>query len=95
MITTDTVKKLADLARISVPEEERAGLTKDLEAILGYVSELGKAGASDAVLPKDEVRNIMRNDELFHQPGEFTEQLLGSAPRAENGYVAVRRIIEK
>lgn len=40
-----------------------------------------------------EVRNIFRSDENPHLPGEFTKELIEEAPRRQDGYIKVKRIL--
>ncbi len=95
MISKEDVDKLAVLARIEIPDAEKEKLQKDLEAILGYVSELSEAVGENAIREKDELINVMRTDELNHEPGVFTEAILANAPQTKDGYVAVKQIIER
>ncbi|MFA5935686.1 MAG: Asp-tRNA(Asn)/Glu-tRNA(Gln) amidotransferase subunit GatC [Patescibacteria group bacterium] len=41
-LTREDVKRLADLARLNMPEEELARAEKELDAVLGYVDRLQK-----------------------------------------------------
>ena len=107
MIETKEIENLAELSRLELSAKEKASLQKDLGGILDYISELkkvtggglpesqGEAGADTAL-----VRNVMRADDNAHESGIFTEDLLkvypdmaGRAPRVENGYVVVKKIL--
>ena len=70
MITREELEHLCLLARLDVPEEEKEQLRKDVEAILGYVSEL-KEVQDIAPAPEYLLTNVMREDADPIPPGEF------------------------
>lgn len=92
MIERDDIKKLADLGRIEVKEDELDLLRRDIESILAYVSEIkdvtGKLRSSDG-----ERENVMRDDGEPHAPGLYTEKLLSFAPHREGNYILVKKIL--
>lgn len=87
------IDKLASLARLSVAPEERARLAQDIDAILGYVSELESAEAGGEVRTKDDLRNITRPDAVTHESGVHTETLVSAPARSEGGYVQVKKVL--
>lgn len=87
------IDKLAQLARLSLAPEERATLAKDIDAILGYVSELESVKLEGETRTKEDLRNVVRPDVSSHESGAHTDALLASAPRAEEGYVVVKKIL--
>lgn len=92
MITTDEIKKLAQLARISATDEEVAGYAKDFEAILGYVDQINKVTISEletVVLQE----NRARPDEGAHAPGGYVNDLLANAPESQDGFYKVPKIL--
>ncbi len=100
MIDRKEVEKLAALARITVPESEMAKLQKDMGAILDYVSQINEANELATDIQDDPssiarfgVKNVMREDGEPHESGMYTEKLLKSAPKSENGYVKVKKIL--
>lgn len=95
MIDRETVEKLAKLTRVEISEEEKDSMVADLEAVLGYVSELSSADTSSVVGALDENRNRFREDEGAEAPGLYTDKILANAPRAENGYILVKQVINE
>ena len=67
---------------------------KDMGSILQYVSELKNAPTKE-ILPAKEHINVMREDENPHNSGEFTEKILGEAPKSKDGYFVVKQIMEE
>jgi aspartyl-tRNA(Asn)/glutamyl-tRNA(Gln) amidotransferase subunit C len=89
-----TVAKIATLARIKVPEADRAALAAELSNILGWVEQLSEVD-TDGVPPMTSVVEAVlpqRTDEVTDggYPGKVTE----NAPAAENGYFAVPKVVE-
>lgn len=94
MITRTDVQKLADLSLVSVSDQELDKITREIDAILGYVSELSNLNADtveDVVVP--ELRNVMRDDANPREPGTYTEAMLKAAPDTKDGYVRVKKIL--
>ena len=93
MIEKKDIEKLATLCRIEVSEEEKNILAKDMESILGYVSQI--KGAVSATPPKEvsELYNVMREDNNPHEKGMYTKEIMDEVPDTENGYVKVKQIL--
>jgi aspartyl-tRNA(Asn)/glutamyl-tRNA(Gln) amidotransferase subunit C len=89
------VKKVAQLARIELTDEESAKLGQQFEEILGYIQKLESVdtqGAEPAYHPF-EMKNAFRPDEV--RPPLGVERLLEIAPRADRGMIEVPPIIER
>lgn len=95
MITKQDIQKLAELARITVSDGEADSYAKDIEAILGYVFDVGEASAAGGGDAHTALTNVMRNDGEPHESGTYTEAILGGAPKTDDGYFAVRKVIHK
>ena len=97
MISQSDVVKLAELSRIAMTDAELERLQKDMESIVGYISELSTLPGMDAeaLAVREDIRNRTRGDDTPHAPGVFTEKILEAAPRTEEEYIAVRQIIDK
>lgn len=94
MITRETVKHIAKLARLSLSEQEEALYTEQLGKILGYFDELNAIDTTD-VEPMSHalsITNVMRDDLVIPSPGH--DALLKGAPEAENGFFRVPKIGE-
>jgi aspartyl-tRNA(Asn)/glutamyl-tRNA(Gln) amidotransferase subunit C len=92
-ITTDDVKKVAHLARLALPPERLEKLTGQLEGILGYVAQIGKADVSGVepmahALP---VSNVFREDVV--EPSLPLEKVLQNAPDVDGPFFKVPKVI--
>ncbi|MFA6254161.1 MAG: Asp-tRNA(Asn)/Glu-tRNA(Gln) amidotransferase subunit GatC [Candidatus Paceibacterota bacterium] len=99
MLTRDDINNLANLARIALSEEEKDKLQKDMESILGYVSELKKAptptdSETERQNPRNYyLRNVMRVDEEPFPAGANTEIILSQAPKRKDNYFVTKKIL--
>lgn len=83
---------IAHLARLHVPEEERAMLVGDIEHIVGFVDTVANMTVSSIVDTAYSRVNIFRTDEV--NPLESSVDLVQSAPLHRDGYVEVPKVIE-
>jgi aspartyl-tRNA(Asn)/glutamyl-tRNA(Gln) amidotransferase subunit C len=92
-ISAEDVRKVAELARLDLPEEKIATYTGQLERILEYVAHL-EAVDTDGVPATTravEVVNVTRDDRI--EPTPVREQLLDLAPQREGDFFRVPRIL--
>jgi aspartyl-tRNA(Asn)/glutamyl-tRNA(Gln) amidotransferase subunit C len=92
-ITAADVRKVAELARLQLPEDRIEAYTGQLERILDYVAQL-EGVDTEGVPPTTravEVVNVTRRDE--HDPTTVREDLLDLAPQREGDFFRVPRIL--
>lgn len=94
MASAEEVKKLAALARLSIPEEKLGSFAKEFDAILAYVGKL-----DDLTLPAHDervvsvVHNVFREDGVPHEAGKYTDKVVEQFPDSEGNYLKVKQII--
>jgi len=93
-VNTEDMAHLATLARIRLSDEEKAALSKDLEAILGYVRQVSEV-ADKAPKVSARLENVFREDGKPHATGAYSEVLLAEAPAVEKNFVKVKKIISR
>ncbi len=91
--TEQDLDNLSLLARITIDPSEKEKMLHDMQAILGYVSEINEISV-DLVQEKDPVRNVMREDIITHDTGSNTDALLDNAPATRDGYVEVTQVLK-
>lgn len=91
--TKEDLTNLSLLARISVAPEEEEKMLRDMQAILGYVSEINET-SGNVERVKGNHYNIVRDDIITYKPGSNTEALLAEAPETEDGYVKVAQVLK-
>lgn len=92
MATTEEVKKLAALARISVTDAELEKFTSEFDAILEYIGQL-ESVQIDADKNKAPLRNVMREDSEPHAGGLYTEKIVAQFSGREGDALSVKQII--
>jgi len=89
-----TVRRIADLARIAVPEDEVANLAKELNTILGFVEQLSEV-ETEGVQPMTSVveRDIKRREDVVSDGG-YADNIVANAPVQDDHYFAVPKVVE-
>ena len=93
-VDTDTVRRVAKLARIAVREDELAPLANELNGILGWVEQLQEVDV-EGVEPMTSVtpmRLKRRPDEVTD--GNRRDEVLMNAPDARDGFYTVPKVVE-
>ena len=93
-LSRDDVLKLAELARISLSDDEVDSFAIELSAILGYVEQLSSVDVS-GLEPTNQVTgltNVMRKDEVIDY-GYTPDELLKIVPKVEKNMLKVKRMI--
>lgn len=88
------MRKLADLARLDIPDAELSAVAGEFGAILAYVDQVRSVelpAAEKTAL--GETKNRMREDGAPHAGRAHTARLVGAMPASENGYLKVKRIL--
>lgn len=94
VITTDDVKKLAELSRLELSQEELVQFANEIQAILTYVEQLDSVDVS-GLEPTSQVTgllNVTRNDETINY-GPTSSQLLNNAPSVQDNQIKVKRML--
>ncbi len=85
---------MARLARIAVPEQRLEGLAAELNGILAWIEQLNEvdvAGVEPMTTPVA-MTLPLRDDEVTD--GEMREKVLANAPRSEDGFFVVPKVVE-
>ncbi|NLC72087.1 MAG: Asp-tRNA(Asn)/Glu-tRNA(Gln) amidotransferase subunit GatC [Desulfuromonadaceae bacterium] len=93
-ITPETVSHVADLARLSLDQEEVESLTAEMDLILAYVEKLNELD-TDAITPTAHavpLENAFRCDQP--SPSFSAEKALSNAPDSNEDCFRVPRVIE-
>lgn len=93
-IDADTVRRIAELARIAVAEEEIEHLRGELNAILTFVEQLSRVDV-DGVEPVTSIVPMQlkkRKDEVTD--GQIPDQVLRNAPATDDDFFLVPKVVE-
>ncbi|MBO9587964.1 Asp-tRNA(Asn)/Glu-tRNA(Gln) amidotransferase subunit GatC [Devosia sp.] len=93
-VDATTVKRIGRLARIRIEEEEVAGYQTELNAILGFVEQLGEVNV-DGVEPMTSVTpmQLRRRDDVVTDGG-YPEKIVKNAPLTEDNFFMVPKVVE-
>jgi aspartyl-tRNA(Asn)/glutamyl-tRNA(Gln) amidotransferase subunit C len=93
-LDTDTVRRIARLARIRVDDAQLAPLADELNNILGWIEQLDEVD-TDGVEPMTSVVEMvqrLRADAV--NDGGIADDVLANAPDAADGFYTVPKVVE-
>lgn len=98
-VDTETVAKIAALARIKLGDDDLAAMVPELNAILGWVEQLGEVDVTGIEPMTAVIDNHLRlrDDVVDADPltgGGKRDDVLANAPAAEHGFFGVPKVIE-
>ena len=94
-IDSETVDKIAHLARLELAAEEKQDIIADMNKILDFMAKLNEVdttGVEPLIYMSDEV-NVFREDIV--KQDITTEEALMNAPKHDDKYFLVAKVIEK
>ncbi len=95
-MTKEEVIHLAKLARIELSDTELQKFTKEMSAILTYVSSI-KEMVDDEVVDGPTVGdrfNVFRPDVASNEPDSLTKEILAEMPETEGRFLVVKKILQ-
>jgi aspartyl/glutamyl-tRNA(Asn/Gln) amidotransferase C subunit len=84
---------LSKLARIDIAPDEKAQMLADMQAILGYISEINSI-EGELTRGEEDVFNVVREDVVTRPTGSNTDAILANAPKVKDGYVEVEQVLK-
>lgn len=93
-VNEEIVARVARLARIAFSEADAQTTTQGVGRVLHLVDAL-QAVDTEGVVPTSQVtglQDVLRED-VVKKSGVSPEKLLERAPRHENGYIVVKRVL--
>ncbi len=93
-VDATTVKRIARLARIRIEEAEVASYQNELNAILGFVEQLGEVDV-EGVEPMTSVTPmaLRRRDDVVSDGG-YADKIVSNAPLSEDNFFMVPKVVE-
>lgn len=95
VIDDETLDHLQRLARLSLPEEERAAVKRDLGKVLAFVDQLREvdvSGVSELTRPVTPPRSVRQDTPAPSLP---RERALALAPAEQGGFFEVPRTVDE
>ncbi|BCZ17136.1 Glutamyl-tRNA(Gln) amidotransferase subunit C GatC [Helicobacter sp. NHP19-003] len=86
------LNKLATLSMLEIAPAEYESLKGHLKEVLEFVDNLNQMDLEGIEL-KDDLKTPLREDKVVHNP-QISQDILAHAPKAQEGYFIVPKIIE-
>ena len=93
-VDTETVRRVAHLARLKMGEDELERLKGDMNAILGFVEQLGEVDVEGVEPMTSVVEAQLKRREDVVTNGGYPDRVLANAPEAADGFFLVPRVVE-
>jgi aspartyl-tRNA(Asn)/glutamyl-tRNA(Gln) amidotransferase subunit C len=93
-VDTATVRRVARLARVRVPEEDLETLAGELNAILGFVEQLNEVDVADVEPMTSVLPMAMKKREDRVTDGGIAADVVTNAPASEGPFFLVPKVVE-
>ena len=93
-VDTQTVRRVAKLARIAVEERELEPLAGELNGILDWVEQLGEVDVENVEPMTSVTPMALPQREDVITDGDRQADILANAPDAREGFFAVPKVVE-
>lgn len=100
-VSVEDVRRVAELANLELTVDEETRMLRDLNAILGHVSQLNKVDTSN-VLPMSQVSEVIGNSQSQEalradetQPSLDRGRVMACAPETNGAFFKVPKVIER
>lgn len=93
-VDTNTVKRVAHLARIAVDDDQAEKMTGELNAILGFVEQLNEVEIDGVEPMTSVVATDMKKRVDGVTDGGYASDVVGNAPETEDNFFIVPKVVE-
>ncbi|MEJ8476461.1 Asp-tRNA(Asn)/Glu-tRNA(Gln) amidotransferase subunit GatC [Roseibium algae] len=93
-VDTDTVKRVAHLARIKVSDGDAERMTGELNAILGFVEQLDEVNIDGVEPLTSVVEQTMKKRADGVTDGGYALDVTANAPMSEDNFFMVPKVVE-
>jgi aspartyl-tRNA(Asn)/glutamyl-tRNA(Gln) amidotransferase subunit C len=93
-VDTETVRRVAHLARIAVAEDEVEHLRGELSAILAFVEQLAEVDIADVEPMSSVTPMAMKTRDDIVTDGKIADAITTNAPATEDQFFLVPKVVE-
>jgi len=93
-VDKDTVRRIAKLARLSLPEERVEPMAAELNGILAWVEQLGEVDVTGVAPMTSVVQQKLKMREDKVTDGGNADALMTNAPEGEDHFFVVPKVVE-
>ena len=87
------IKKLAQMARLDMSDEELENMAHEFEPILAYVGQIQEISELSDTTEDYFLTNVMRDDVVTNSRGAYTEDIVKQMPDSQDGFLKVKQIL--
>lgn len=89
-----TVRKVARLARIAVPEENLEPMAQEISGILQWIEQLGEVDTDGVEPMTSAVAAVLPLREDVVSDGDCVDKVVLNAPKTADGFFIVPKVVE-
>jgi aspartyl-tRNA(Asn)/glutamyl-tRNA(Gln) amidotransferase subunit C len=89
-----TVKRVAHLARIALPEDDVAKMQAEINAMLGFVEQLNEVDVTGVEPMTSVMPMVMKKRQDVINDGANADAVVANAPQSEDNYFMVPKVVE-
>jgi len=89
-----TVKRVAKLARIAVPDDQAEKMVGELNTIIGFVEQLDEVNVEGVEPMTSVVETSMRKRKDVVTDGDKADDVVANSPASEDHFFMVPKVIE-
>jgi aspartyl-tRNA(Asn)/glutamyl-tRNA(Gln) amidotransferase subunit C len=93
-IDANTVRKVARLARIAVPEEALEPMAREIDGIMSWIDQLNEVDTDGVAPMTSAVAMTLPLREDVVTDGAMVEKVVFNAPRTVDGFFVVPKVVE-
>lgn len=93
-VDTNTVKRVARLARIKVSDDDALRMTGELNAILGFVEQLDEVDVANIEPMTSVVEQTMKKRVDGVTDGGYASDVTDNSPMSEDNFFMVPKVVE-
>ena len=93
-VDAKTVKRIGSLARIRIEEHEVAGYQQELNAILGFIEQLGEVDVTGVEPMTSVTPMVMRKRTDVVTDGDKADDIVANAPVTDRNFFLVPKVVE-
>ena len=93
-IDKDTAARVANLARISIPDEELENVAKELSNIIGFTEQLNEVNVNNVEPMTSVTPTVLKKRADVVNDGNQQSKVLSNAPDTREGFFAVPKVVD-
>ena len=93
-IDKDTAARVANLARISIPDEELENVAKELSNIIGFMEQLNEVNVNNVEPMTSVTPTVLKKRADVVNDGNQQSKVLSNAPNTREGFFAVPKVVD-